>query len=156
MQKKATVSETLRRIFMIKGWLEELTELRDKAFAVFDSCTSITEMDEICKSSWKKLCSWNIRHDNAPRIRMQLYTDVEHFFFQVTRAWISRDDFKKLLDKSCEAIEECIKKIQTELSEEEKKLDELYKEFALTTGNLKFIFEEDSVKELIIEKFLKM
>ena len=55
---------------------------------------------------------------------------------------VTESDEEKTVDESDE----------DELSEEEKKLDELYKEFALTTGNLKFIFEEDSVKELIIEK----
>ena len=155
MKKKATVSETLREILLLEGFLKEITQLRDEAFSVFDPLRPLDEMNGILESSWKKLDAWNRTHEKAPHFYMQGYNEIRGIFCSVTSASINRDEFKKALTKSCEAIEEGIKKIQSKLSEEEKQLDELYKEFAQDTGDLKFIFEEESVKKLIMSKLLK-
>ena len=86
---------------------------------------------------------------------MQGFDEIQGIFSNVTRAHINRDEFKEALTKSCEAIEEGIKKMQSKLSEKETQLDELYTEFAQDTGELKFIFEEEAVKKLIMSKLLK-
>ena len=155
MKKKATVSETLREILLLEGFLKEITQLSDEAFSAFDPLRPLDEMNGILESSWKKLDAWNRTHEKAPHFYMQGYNEIRGIFCSVTSASINRDEFKKALTESCEAIEEGIKKIQSKLSEEEKQLDELYKEFAQDTGDLKFIFEEESVKKLIMSKLLK-
>lgn len=155
MKNKATVSETLREILLLEGFLKDLTHLYDEASTAFDPLLPLNEMNGIFESSWKKLTSWNRTHEKAPHIYMQGFNEIQGIFCDVTSARINRDEFKSALTKSCEAIEEGIKKIQTELSEKEKQLDELYTEFAQDTGELKFIFEEESVKKLIMSKLLK-
>ncbi len=155
MKNKATVSETLREIVLLEGFLKELAQLSNEAFSVFDPLRPLDEMNGIFESSWKKLTNWNRTREKAPHFYMQGYNEIQEIFCSLTSARINRDEFKEALTKSCEAIEEGIKKIQSKLSEEEKKLDELYNEFAQDTGDLKFIFEEESVKKTIISKLLK-
>lgn len=155
MKNKATVSETLREIMSLESSLKELTQLRDEAFSVFDPLSPLKDLNEIFESSWRKLISLSRSRKEIPCFYMQDYSEVCRIFFDVTQARINRVEFKELLAKSCESIEEAIRKIQSKLSEEEEKLDQLYKEFAHNTGVFKFIFEEERVKKLIINKLLK-
>lgn len=155
MKNKATFSETLREIVLLEGFLKDLTHLYDEASTAFNPHIPLNEITGIFESSWKKLTSWNSTHKETTHIYMQEFNEIQRIFYDVTRALINRDEFKAALTESCEAIEEGIKKIQTELSEKEKQLDELYTEFAQDTGELKFIFEEKCVKKLIMSKLLK-
>lgn len=155
MKDKATVSETLREILLLEGYLKEVTQLYDEAYTVFDPLIPLNEMNGIFESSWKKLIVWNNKHEKLVYFSMQGFNEIQGIFSNVISARINRDEFKEALTKSCEAIEEGIKNMQSKLSEKETQLDELYAEFAQDTGELKFIFEEEAVKKLIMSKLLK-
>lgn len=155
MENKATVSETLRRILLLNNSLQDLIQFKNEAFTVFDQFLPLDKMNEIFESSWTELINWDRTHEEAPNLYMQDYNEIRGIFCSVTLAHINRDEFEKALAKSCEAIEKCTQKIQAELSAEEKKLDELYTKFTQNAGDLKFIFENESVKNLIIDKLLK-
>lgn len=156
MKNKATFAETLRRVLLLETSLNELSQLRDEAFIVFNYIP-LDEMNGTFETSWKSLFSWNNKyeHENVPYLYLQSFSDVKAIFCRVTSAFINRDEFAEALADSCKAVEECIEKIRSQLSEEEQKLNELYNEFTQSTGDLKFIFEELRVKELIMSKLLK-
>lgn len=156
MEDKATLAETLKRVRMLEEALNRLSELRDEAFFAFKN-PSLNKMNEIFETSWKELFCWNLNHetDGVPHFYLQDYSTVQGNFLDVTDARKNRKEFADSLAESREAVEECIEKIRTKLSEEEKKLDELYNEFVQSTGDFKFIFESPIVKQLIIDKLLK-
>lgn len=156
MKSEATVSETLREIILLEDSVKELTQLRDEAFSVFDPLYPLKDFIKILESSWRKLINLGGgTYKKIPYFCMHDYGEIRGIFYDVTQARINRIEFKELLSKSCESIEEAIRKIQSKLSEEEEKLDQLYKEFAQNTGDFQFIFEEEHVKNLIINKLLK-
>ena len=154
MADKATLSETLREVLLLEKTLDELSQLREEAFVVFDQAP-LDEMNEVFKTSWSRLCSWNGRHENLPALYIQSYCEIEKIFINVTRAFINRQEFKDALSSSREAVEKYIETIRSQLSEEEQKLQTLYNEFSQNAGDFKFIFESPLVKQLIIDKLLK-
>lgn len=156
MADKATLAETLRRVLLLEKALDDLSQIRDEAFTVFNN-VPLDEMNGIFKDSWGKLFSWNSRHEreNLYGLFIQDYEHVAATFCRLTSAYINRKEFKDALAESREAVEECIKKMQAELSEEDQKLHELYNEFVQSTGDFKFIFESPIVKQLIMDKLLK-
>ena len=114
-------------------------------------------MNEILETSWKELSRWNRNHkdDGVPHLNIRYFSTIGISFQDVTTARKNREEFRESLTESCETVEKCIEEIRIKLSEEEKKLDELYNEFVQSTGDLKSIFESPIVKQLIIDKLLK-
>ena len=155
MKNTGKVSETLRKILFLESCLEEITQLSDEAYNAFDPLVSLDEIKANLESSWKKLYRWNRYRPDKPCLVIQSRSEIDAIFSKLYRADINRAEFKEDLSPSCAAIEEFIKKLQSEISENEKHLNELYEEFAQDTGELKFIFEAESVKKAIINKLLK-
>ena len=156
MANKTTFAESLRRVLLLEKTLNDLSQLRDEAFVVFNF-VPLDEMNEIFETSWGKLFSWNRKHEHedVPNLFIQNYSEVKGIFYDVTSARINRQEFADALTKSCEAVEKCIENVRSQLSEEEQKLHELYNEFTQSTGDFKFIFESPLVKQLIMDKLLK-
>lgn len=156
MADKTTFAGTLQRVLLLEKTLNELSQLRDEAFVVFDYLP-LEEMNGIFETSWRKLAAWNRNHEheNVPALWIQDYSDIQGIFCRVISASINREEFAKALDKSCKSVEECLEKLRSSLSEEEQKLHEIYNEFAQNTGDFKFIFENPIVKQLIMDKLLK-
>lgn len=157
MADKATFAETLRRVLLLEKTLNDLSQLRDEAFVVFNY-VPLEEMNVIFENSWKKLYYWNRQHEreNVPHLHLQDYSKVKSIFDDVGRAHINRKEFFDALAESCKGIEDCIEKVRSQLAEEDQKLHELYNEFTQNTGDFKFIFESPLVKQLIMDKLLKL
>ena len=156
MTDKTTFAGTLQRVLLLEGTLNELSQLRDEAFVVFNNIP-LDHMNRIFETSWEKLFFWQRKHNgkNLPNLIIQDYSKVREIFVNVTDGRINRKEFADALAQSRVAVEECIEKIRLQFSEEYQKLNKLYEEFAQSTGDFKFIFECPVVKELIMDKLLK-
>lgn len=147
--------QTLREASRLEEILEELCELKKKAFEVFESWTSLEEIGKIFETYWKDLSHWNDEHPDSPQFYMQKHREMEGIFKQVTRAEINRTEFADLLADSRNEVENCIAEIEKRLSKKQEELAELYDAFAKTTGAFRFIFEEPNIRLLIMDKLLK-
>ena len=159
MKDNNSFAETLRRVVFFEDALEELSLLRDDAFRIFD-LVPLDEVIRIFNDSWEKLFSWDRRtaHQGLPKLLLweyREYPNVKRTIFSLTSANINRKEFKEELAPICEKVDDAIEKLKSTLAQEEEKLDELYKEFAQTTGDFKFIFESPVVKRLIMNDLLK-
>lgn len=155
MENKNAILETSRRIALLEEALNDIIKISNDAFKVFSSSCSLSKMEKIFQTSWTELDCWYEKYKDVPHFLFQDFSEIERAFRDVTNAHISRKDFSTTLAKYRKAVEECILEIHNELSKEKKKLDELYNEFAQNTGNFRFIFEENQVKQLIMDKLLK-
>lgn len=157
MNERKGLVEILRKIELLEKNFNELSELKDSAFKVFHYIP-LNEMEEIFETSWRKLFSWNKKHeqDNVPMLEIQNYSEVRKFFAEVTSARINRKEFERALAKSCISIVECIERLKIQIAMEEEILNELYMDFVHSTGELEFIFESQKVKQLIMDKLLRL
>ena len=154
MNDKNTVLEILKNISFWEEALNDISALADDAFLVFEPTFPLNEMNEKFENSWKKLINRRTK-SKVPYFSMQAFSEIESAFYKVTHAVINRDEFSEALSESRTTIEKCLANMQKELSSEQKKLDELYDEFAKNANEFKFIFKEEKIKQLIMDKFLK-
>lgn len=153
MSNSYTILETLNKKQLLETDLKELIQLNDAAQKVFNNWFSLSKMNDVLETAWKRLSMWNYRHDN--KIFIQGFDEIQQLFFNVTTARINRDEFKAALTGSCDSIEKAIQEIQAKIFEEEKKVEQLYNDFVQTTGEFKFIFENEQIKHLILCNLLK-
>lgn len=156
MTNGTTFVEALRSSLELENALNELVEIRDEAFNVFNNIP-LGDLNRIFETYWKELFKWNQKHEyeNLPRLFLQDIEEVQEIFEKVTTAYINRKEFEEALTQTCQNIEACITKMRLLLSAKNKELDCLYNEFAQSTGELRFIFEAYNVKKLIMNKLLK-
>lgn len=160
MKSEKNVGEILRRILWLKENLSDITELKEKAFEVFDECFDLDEMDAYLKEYWNELICWNHYANNDEKhfgcLEIQGGKTIKRTFEDVRNASINRKEFAEALEKTREGIEIYIKELEAELTQQQQHLNELYDEFAQGCGDFGFIFKEASIKQLIMENFLKV
>lgn len=158
MKNEKTVSEALRRMLWLKKNLKDITELKKEAFKVFSDWCSIEKMESNFNEYWMQLIYWT---DNTYNIEKHFgYMDldankIQNAFFRLKNASISRKEFADTLEDSRENVERYIKELEAEISKEQEYLNELYDQFAQSSGDFSFIFKEPSIKQLIMDKFLQ-
>lgn len=147
------VSERSRRIAELEDALNEFTLLKEGAFKIFDA----PSIKEIWEEYWKKIFKWNNAHleKRLPYLYANI-GDVVQFYYNVLNDYIDRKEFAERFEKICETIESYIKELQALLEVEKQKLDELYDEFVQGSGDLRDVFETPDVRNLILNRFLKM
>lgn len=98
MENKTAFAENLRRVLFLEKTLNELSQLRDEAFIVFDY-PPLGEMNGIFEASWKELISWNRKHEHedVPFLEIQGFSEVRGKFYDVTSAHINRKEFAEVL-----------------------------------------------------------
>lgn len=154
MKRDNKFLKTFQEVIVLEGLCEELTELQRKAFDVFHPMTSLEEIDKLFKTSWKELFQWYNYHPTSPYLHIGDYDEIQKIFRDLTDARINRTEFSDLLASSREEVEKCIAEIESRLSKKQEELDQLYSEFAQSTGRFHFIFDEPAIKLLIMDKLL--
>lgn len=155
MKNEWLFATTLRRVLLLEETYEELEQISEYAFSVFTDYCSLKEMERVKENAWKKLFYWNRNHENVPSLFIQNYVEVERVFSEVERAIKNRKEFEAALAPSRKAVEEALRLLEAELLEEKTKLNKLYDEFAESSGDFKFIFKEEKIKQLIMNGLMK-
>lgn len=158
MQNNQTVSETVRKLKLLKEDLEAIIKLKNSAFEVFSCDFKFKDVNSLFNISWAwiQLCSWNNSHDTTPYLAIKDLSEIYSDFYDLTVATIDERELRDALEESRKNIEICIKKIEIEIDEENKQLDELYNKFVENTHEFKFLFQEEQIKQLIMDKLLKL
>lgn len=157
MENKPNLLETLKHLDFLNKTLSEVCELADKADMVFSNRSSLKTISELFDSTWKKLLDFEVRCSGIPYdIKMQPYDEINIAFLNVSDATIDRKTFKKILEPSSKAIDDFLNLVKEEIDRTENELSVIYDEFVKESSTeLKFIFNEPRVKEIIINELLK-
>ena len=158
MKNEKNVAETLRRILWLKQDLKDITEIKKKAFEVFDDRFELNEMESHFEEYWRILYYWTDNINNVDKHFGQLYLQgwetLKTAFAQVQEASVNRKVFADILEESRKNVERYIKELEKETSQEEEHLSELYDKFA-NNSEFDFVFKEPLIKQSIINEFLK-
>lgn len=154
MKRDNRFLKTFQEVIELEGLCEEFAELRRKAFEVFHPMTSLEEVKQLFETSWKKFYYWKTNNPSSPYLFIGDYDKIQNIFRDLTEARINRTEFSDLLAKARKAVEECEGKLESSLSKKQEELDQLYSEFAQSTGSFQFIFDEPAIKLLIMDKLL--
>ena len=130
--------------------LTKFIELRKKAFSV-DSDAAGKGLNNILnqQDNWNKICTWNAT------IHLDVNWDKIYNAFQLVKeANISKKEFRSILEPTKDVILKYEKQLTVEINEIVAEIDEYYNDFVKKTGGFSFIFENNQVKELIINNLL--
>ena len=157
MENKLNLLKTLQHLDILSKTLSEVCELADKADMVFSKRSSLKTIRELFDSSWKKLLDYEVRCSGIPScIDMQAYDVINSAFLNESDATIDRKTFKEILKPSFNAIDNFITLVKEEIDRTENELSVIYDKFVRDSStDLKFIFNEPRVKEIIINELLK-
>ena len=157
MENKLNLLKTLQKLDLLNKTLSEVCQLADNADRVFSNRSSLKTIRELFDSSWKKLLDYEVRCSGLPyHIHMQSYDEIKRAFLNVSDATIDRKTFKEILKPSSKAIDDFINLVKEEVDRTENELSVIYDEFVKESSTeLKFIFNEPRVKEIIINELLK-
>lgn len=157
MENKLNLLKTLQHLDFLNKTLSEVCELADKADMVFSKRSSLKTIRELFDSSWKKLLDYEVRCSGIPSgIDMQAYDVINRAFLNVSDATIDRKTFEEILKPSSKAIDDFINLVKEEIDRTENELSIIYDEFVKDSStDLKFIFKEPRVKEIILNELLK-
>lgn len=130
--------------------LIELTKLMEEAFVVFDyesaAACRLPDVTKVIEYSWVKFISYPIKFSN------QDYVKIREKSHQVSKAFITRQDFNNLLAPYKKAIEEYSSKLAMEVEEKRQQIIKLYDNFEqFGTSPLACILKQEEIKELIMQ-----
>ena len=157
MENKPNLLETLKHLEILEEIITKVATLEDEATYVFSRRCSLKKIGELFNSAWEDLNCFETDCSGIPSdIKMQPYDEIKRAFLNVQDATIDRKEFEKILKPSYEGIENYIKLVEEEIARTKEQLSIIYDEIVIeSSGDLKFIFTEPRVKEIILTKLLK-
>lgn len=144
MEEKNTVEVILRKRSILQQQLIELIQLKEEAFKVFDPSQRV--FNGIIP--WENLCDWKVKH---PGLYLQDAEVIRTLFLGYRGGELSHDRFCEVLSESKQGVEDYIKKLEKEMANCHKELEEKYDDFfSKNSEGFDFIFAMDTIKSLIL------
>lgn len=149
------VYKTLREYLQIREDLFSVLYLKEKAFNVFNELEPLSEIaSDFYLEYWSRLSSWSLNPEkHLGHLELQEKSVIKNAFSQLAEGKINRREFADMLSPSREFIDIYIFELKSMLDEKYKLLEDEYNNFAMTAGELSWVFQARGVKDSIM-KFL--